>query len=65
MTTLKISEDSKIVDIDSGYDRVIGNLFKNDYGYYFRRSPFTARLTVDEEVQVCYILDTLNRRWES
>lgn len=64
MTTLKISEDSKIVDIDSGYDRVVGNLFKNDYGYYFRRSPFTAKLTVDEEVQVCYILDMLNSRGE-
>lgn len=60
MTTLKISEDSKIVDIDSGYDRVVGNLFKNDYGYYFRRSPFTDRLTVDEEMEVCYILDMLN-----
>lgn len=60
MTTLKISEDSKIVDIDSGYDRVVGNLFKNDYGYYFRRSPFTAILTVDEEIEVCYILDMLN-----
>lgn len=64
MTTLKISEGSKIVDIDSGYDRVVGNLFKNDYGYYFRRSPFTARLTVDQEIEVCYILDTLNNGGE-
>lgn len=64
MTTLKISEGSKVVDISSGYGRVVGNLFKNDYGYYFRRSPFTAKLNIDEEIQVCYILDELNRQGE-
>lgn len=59
MTTLKISE-GKIIDLDSGYNHVIGTIHLNDYGYYFRRSPFTSRLTIDEEVQVCYIMDELN-----
>lgn len=61
MTTLKI-DNGKIVDIDSGYDRVVGSIHKNDHGYYFRRSPFTCKLSVDEEIQVCYIMDELNGR---
>ena len=61
MTNLKLTEDMRIVDIE-GYNRLVGYLFtKDDGSIYFRKAPFTTKLSVEEEIQVCYIVDELNQ----
>lgn len=58
---LKLTEDMKVIDIGSSYHRVVGGLFnREDDSVYFRRAPFTARLTEEEEIQIAFILDEIN-----
>lgn len=57
----KLTEDMKVVDIGSSYHRVLGGLFyREDGSVYFRRAPFTTRLTDEEEIQIAFILDEIN-----
>lgn len=59
MATLMISECVGVVDIDSG--KRVGSIHQRECGeYYFRLSPLTEKLNIDEESQLCYILDMLN-----
>lgn len=58
---LKLNEYGEVVDITSSYNRVVGNIFMDDNDRYrFRRLPFTARLSDEEEIQLAFILDELN-----
>ena len=58
---LKLTGDMKVVDIASSYQRTVGQLFlREDESVYFRRAPFTTRLTDEEEIQIAFILDEIN-----
>jgi hypothetical protein len=61
MTNLKLTEDMKIIDIDR-YNRLVGYLFpREDGSIYFQKAPFTTKLSVEEEIQICFIVDELNQ----